>query len=242
MTQSAFAALGEGHGIAEGGCGLGVGMAVISGFRPASRTPLRQSADGHDEWRSRQRPCDGWVTFAIPVIAAHVSRQCRGRRVQIPYSHCQHAAGAGIGRRRQATAARQTRKSSTGRASTNSPQSFPATGRSTRRAESSEGWNGSLGQSSKIDASGNQVKLPNITTVTIEAGRVAPWSRHKWRRLRRSLERDPDRVLHDVVEYWETDERARDIYGVILKDDAETGWLSTARQRGRGALSCVQAA
>jgi len=38
-------------------------------------------------------------------------------------------------------------------------------------------------------------------------------------------ERDPQRVLHDVAEKWETLERARSIHGVALvKDDSALGY------------------
>ena len=30
------------------------------------------------------------------------------------------------------------------------------------------------------------------------------------------LKRDPARVLHDVLEGWETEAKARDVYGVVL--------------------------
>ena len=33
--------------------------------------------------------------------------------------------------------------------------------------------------------------------------------------------RDPQRVLHDVLENWETVDRARDAYGVVLTGSAE---------------------
>ena len=55
ITQSAFAQLGEGHGLAEGGTGLGAGMAVLSGQGPpAQRRALRQPHDALDQWRSGQ--------------------------------------------------------------------------------------------------------------------------------------------------------------------------------------------
>jgi N-methylhydantoinase B len=38
------------------------------------------------------------------------------------------------------------------------------------------------------------------------------------------LERDPERVLHRVVEGWISEERARDVYGVVL--GAEDGSLT----------------
>ena len=52
ITQSAFAQLGDGHGLAEGGTGLGAGMAVISRQGPPPRRrALRQPHDALDQWR-----------------------------------------------------------------------------------------------------------------------------------------------------------------------------------------------
>jgi N-methylhydantoinase B len=35
------------------------------------------------------------------------------------------------------------------------------------------------------------------------------------------LDRDPRRVLLDVIEGWETRERAQDIYGVVLREGSD---------------------
>ena len=39
-------------------------------------------------------------------------------------------------------------------------------------------------------------------------------------------ERDPERVCRDVQERWESAERAREVYGVVLTGSAETGDLA----------------
>jgi len=49
-------------------------------------------------------------------------------------------------------------------------------------------------------------------------------------------EREPERVLEDVLEYYETIERARDIYGVVFTGSADEDTLAidqdaTARLR-----------
>ena len=75
ITQSAFAKIGEGHGLAEGGTGLGAGMAVLSGkdhrhgdARYVNRMMLSTNGGpaGHE--------ADGWVNYAIPVIAGLMYR------------------------------------------------------------------------------------------------------------------------------------------------------------------------
>ena len=44
ITQSAFARLGDGHGLAEGGTGLGAGMAVLSGNTTGAMMPATSTA------------------------------------------------------------------------------------------------------------------------------------------------------------------------------------------------------
>ena len=70
ITQSAFAKLGDGHGLSEGGTGLGAGMAVLSGKdhrRQNARYVNRMMLSTNGGPASPM--ADGWVNYAIPVIA-----------------------------------------------------------------------------------------------------------------------------------------------------------------------------
>ena len=54
------------------------------------------------------------------------------------------------------------------------------------------------------------------------------------------LSRDPERVRMDVARGWETPERAREVYGVVLTGDRETDSLAVDRaatEALRGAAS-----
>ena len=75
ITQSAFAKLGDGHGLAEGGTGLGAGMAVLSGQdhrRANARYVNRMMLSTNGGPASPT--ADGWVNYAIPVIAGLMYR------------------------------------------------------------------------------------------------------------------------------------------------------------------------
>ena len=75
ITQSAFARLGDGHGLAEGGTGLGAGMAVLSGKdhrRNDARYVNRMMLSTNGGPASPT--ADGWVNYAIPVIAGLMYR------------------------------------------------------------------------------------------------------------------------------------------------------------------------
>src|SRR5262249_57264364 len=75
ITQSAFARLGDGHGLSEGGTGLGAGMAVLSGKdhrRNDARYVNRMMLSTNGGPASPT--ADGWVNYAIPVIAGLMYR------------------------------------------------------------------------------------------------------------------------------------------------------------------------
>ena len=82
------------------------------------------------------------------------------------------------------------------------------------------GEDGIRSASYRVSADGTEERLPNVFQVELQPG--------EWLRGHESsgggygdpFERDPQRVLHDVLEGWETIERARDVYGVVLTGDA----------------------
>jgi N-methylhydantoinase B len=81
------------------------------------------------------------------------------------------------------------------------------------------GHDGSLGASFLIDADGKEKKLPNITTVTLKAGEWLRGLDTSGGGYGDPLERSPEAVWHDVVEGWETWERAFEVYGLVLDHD-----------------------
>lgn len=223
MTQSAFAALGEGNGIAEGGCGLGVGMAVISGTDPRRGRRYVNRLMATTNGGPASPMADGWVTFAIPVIAGLMYRdsvEVDEFKYPIRIASMRLVPGSGgAGKYRGAPNQEVVYGPRFDKLTAIIPcdgQVYPARG-------ILGGMDGSLGRSYKIDARGKQTKLPNITTVTIEPGEWLLGLDTSGGGYGDPLDRDPERVLHDVLEHWETGDRARDIYGVILNQDPEGG-------------------
>jgi N-methylhydantoinase B len=68
----------------------------------------------------------------------------------------------------------------------------------------------------KIKRDGSQEKLPGVVECRLEAGEWIRGVDAGGGGYGNPLERDPKRVLRDVIERWETVERARDLYGVVL--------------------------
>ncbi|MGH3042445.1 MAG: hydantoinase B/oxoprolinase family protein, partial [Gaiellaceae bacterium] len=72
-TQTAFAAIGDGFGLAEGGTSMGVGFSVVSG-RDARRdgAPYVNQLILGNNGGPASPDCDGWITYALPDCAASV--------------------------------------------------------------------------------------------------------------------------------------------------------------------------
>lgn len=86
MTQAAFAQIGDGWGLAEGGVGMGAGFAVVSGkdHRQGDEAYVNQliiaSSGGPGTPVS-----DGWLTYGIPVVGGLMYRELGGdRRAEAP--------------------------------------------------------------------------------------------------------------------------------------------------------------
>ena len=75
----------------------------------------------------------------------------------------------------------------------------------------------------KIDRDGNETKLPGVVECVLEPGEWIRGVDTGGGGYGDPLERDPARVCRDVSEYWETAERAREIYGVVLSQEGEFG-------------------
>ena len=73
----------------------------------------------------------------------------------------------------------------------------------------------------RVESNGEETELSNGVQVIIEPGEWIRGLDNGGGGYGNPLERDPLRVLRDVLERWETPERARDVYGVVLTGSAE---------------------
>lgn len=75
LTGAAFAQLGDGHGLAEGAVGPGIGMAVVSGADPRhGGAPFVNQLHLCTNGGPASPREDGWVTYGIPVVAGLMYR------------------------------------------------------------------------------------------------------------------------------------------------------------------------
>src|SRR5260370_8033167 len=93
------------------------------------------------------------------------------------------------------------------------------------------GDNGTCAEGWHVSANGLETKLPNVTQIEIKKGEQIRGVDSSGAGYGDPLQRDPRRVLHDVLEKWETPQRAREIYGVAFigsLDDASLAADGTA--------------
>lgn len=228
MTQSAFAELGPGYGVAEGGCGLGVGMAVISGQDPRRDRGYVNRLMATTNGGPASPMADGWVSFAIPVIAGLMYRdsvEVDEFKYPIHIKKMRLVSGSGGAGRQRGSPNQEVVYGPRFETLT---AVIPCDGQVFAAKGILGGHDGSLGESWKIAADGVRTKLPNVTTVTIEPGEWLHGLDTSGAGYGDPLERDPEHVRHDVMELWETEARARDVYGVVLQGDADTGFTIDA--------------
>ncbi len=243
ITQSAFAKLGYGHGLAEGGTGLGAGMAVLSGKdhrRGDARYVNRMMLSTNGGPASST--ADGWVNYAIPVIAGLMYRD------SVEIDELKHpfrveslglvTDSAGAGRFRGAPAQEVVYTPLE-----NPVQAvIPCDGQFAPPRGVNGGHNGTPGSTHLISHNGDVTKLPNVVILHLKQGESLRGRDSSGGGYGDPLTRDPARVLDDVLEGWESIEKARDVYGVIFTGKIEDDTLlvdaaATADRRAQLAVS-----
>ena len=89
----------------------------------------------------------------------------------------------------------------------------------------------------KVSANGDETKLPNVVQFELQAGEFVRGFEAGGGGYGSPLERAPERVLKDVERRWETIERARDVYGVVLTGSVENDDLAIDREATAAARS-----
>jgi N-methylhydantoinase B len=237
-TQRAFSMLGAGYGLAEGAASMGVGFGVLSGIdrRRGGAPYVNQVVIGNNGGPATPT-CDGWVTYCMPDAAASTmvdSAEIIEQKYPVMIRSLRLVADSGgAGKFRGGPAGEIVY----------GPRHDPMT--VAYFAEMHEDpprgtLGGEAGQRSsvaKIATDGREEPLPPIGLVDLQPG--------EWIRGLESggggyggpLERDPERVRHDVLEGWVSAASARSTYGVVLAGSRESADLrvdaeATAHLRG----------
>ena len=107
------------------------------------------------------------------------------------------------------------------------------------------GQDGQLASTYKISRNGDREKLPNVIQLDFKPGEWLMAVDNGGGGYGDPLEREVGRVLHDVRENWETHERARDVYGVVLTGSIDAEDLAVdlaATETRRAELAAARAA
>jgi N-methylhydantoinase B len=88
------------------------------------------------------------------------------------------------------------------------------------------GHDGTAGMTWRIGANGDEARLPNVVQVTLRKGEVLRGRDSAGGGYGSPLAREPARVLHDVLEGWESREKARDVYGVVFTGEIDDETLA----------------
>ncbi len=226
ITQSAFADIGDGYGLAEGAMGMGAGAAVISGHDWRRDDPYI-----NQEWvlvngGPGTPTTDGWLNYGLPVAGGLMYRGSvevdESKYPLIFKSIRVIAGGGGAGRFRGSPGAEVVygpRKDPMTIVVSCDAQVNPPQG--VRGGEA-----GPPGSTYKIHSDGQEEKLPGVIEFELEAGEWVRGVDSGGGGYGRALERDPQRVLKDVIERWETEARANDVYGVIFTGSIADGSMA----------------
>ena len=76
-------------------------------------------------------------------------------------------------------------------------------------------------QTYKVSADGTKEKLPGVVECQLQPGEWVQGIDAGGGGYGNPLTRDPERVLRDVHERWETKERAKAVYGVVLSESGK---------------------
>ena len=216
-VQAAFAELEGKYGLAEGGLGMGVGYSVISGkdSRHNDNDYVNQLIIGQNGGPASP-VSDGWLTYGIPVVGGIMYRDS----VEVDELHYPvHIKeirltqdDAGIGGYRGAPGAHVT----LGPSDTPMTVVFGSDGQTNPPRGVKGGGDGNASTMHLVHIDGTMEKIPCVGQIELERG--------MWIRGRESsgggygdpLNRDPNRVLRDVIEKYVSIACAREDYGVVF--------------------------
>jgi N-methylhydantoinase B len=216
-TQAAFAKIGDGFGVAEGGLGMGPGYAVVSGddWRRDGAPYVNQFFIGNNGGPATPRS-DGWVTYLLPVaggVSYRDSVEIDEQKYPIRFHSIRlQTDSGGAGRFRGAPAG----YSVFGPKHDPMTVIYPLDGSVNPPKGVHGGHPGQAPYAVKIEREGTETRLPSVSAEMIRPGEFIVGSDCGGGGYGSPLERDPGRVRMDVLEKYVSIEKARDIYGVIF--------------------------
>ncbi len=224
MIQAAFADLGDGFGLAEGGVGMGAGCAVVSGNDArAGNAPYVNQLFICGSSGPGTPMADGWVTYGIPVAAGLPfldSIEVDELKQPIRIRHVRLLKGSGGAGKFRGAPAFEVSYGPTVQPMT---VLWPCDGTRIAPRGVRGGEDGAQCAHWKVGVDGRESELEGVVALTLQPGESIRGHQGSGGGYGDPLERDPLRVLNDVLEGYETSERAREAYGIVFRDDPGSG-------------------
>jgi N-methylhydantoinase B len=231
MIQLAFADVGPGLGLAEGGNAMGPGYATVSGIdaRNGNRY-VNQLVIGNNGGPATP-VTDGWLTWTLPVSAGLLYRdsvEIDEQKYPLLFRELRVLTdSAGDGYRRGAPAARVVYGPRNGKM----VAIYAADGHTTPPRGARGGTPGSLASAAKLHPDGRREALPTLAEIELVPGEWLEGVECSGGGYGNPREREPELVLADVLSGYVSPERAREVYGVALVESEGTRSVDTEGTR-----------
>ena len=216
-TVTAFSQLGDGYGLAEGATCISGGAAVVSGTdsrnndAPYVNMLMLQAGGGPGSSEA-----DGWVYYGIPAASGITYRdsvELDELKMPLHINYVRLSVGTGGAGRLRGSPGLQVEY---GPKFDPMTVMIPSDGQINPAKGVLGGCDGIGSSTYVVNKDGELNQLPNVATVVLTPGEQLRSIDGSGGGYGNPLDRDPARVLKDVLEGWETLERAADIYGVVF--------------------------
>jgi N-methylhydantoinase B len=215
-VQTAFADLGDGYGLAEGGGALGVGWGVYSGTDAGTGEPYVNQAILGNNGGPAGPSCDGWVTYAMPDCAKTVyidSVEVVEQKYPLRVKALRLLTDSGGAGRFRGGPASET---VFGPANADMEVFYAADFAAAPPAGVHRGSPGRAAEAWKVERDGTRVALEPMGGVLLHPGEHVGGVESGGGGYGDPFERDPDAVADDVLEGWVSEAAARETYGTVL--------------------------
>jgi N-methylhydantoinase B len=238
-TQKAIADAWEGFGVAEGATGLGPGFAVVSGVdRRRGGAPYVNQYFLGSQGGPANADTDGWVTYGLAVASGLMFRD------SVEVSEQKYPIRVGELRIRKDSEGAGRRRGAPGVTVKYGPRWDPMSAAYVTDCvvNPPRGTQGGGDAARNIPfvatADGEETEIAPLDTVVVQPGDFIGAHHTGGGGYGSPLEREPERVRADVLDGFISFERARDVYGVVFKDEVMTDELevddeATRAQRER---------
>ena len=224
-AQSAFCQLGDGEGLAQGAGAMGVGYAVFSGDYDSGEPYVSEMVIGNNGGPASPH-CDGWITYAMADCSKTIyidSVEMLERTYPLHFRSFRLLPDSGGAGRLRGGPASEVIYGPGSKAL----RVFYLADYARHPAEGVlGGLPGTGAAASVIDAEGSELEVEPVGDSLLQPGQWIRGVEAGGGGYGDPLERDPEAVLHDLLERWISAKAAHDTYGVVLSEHGPGGGLA----------------